>query len=128
MLCTCAELSTLLTRVASVAAELEGALERCVAGYESGGGLAPRTLACLPPYPVQCGRVANAGGMPHCQVYTAAAGDTIAGLAAAFGVSHQELFAANPLYGDAELAGGDPVYIPPWSPMECRTWAGPTPK
>jgi LysM repeat protein len=66
--------------------------------------------------------------MPHCQVYTAAAGDTIAGLAAAFGVSHQELFAANPLYGDAELAGGDPVYIPPWSPMECRTWAGPTPK
>jgi hypothetical protein len=63
MLCTCAELSTLLTRVASVAAELEGALERCVAGYESGGGLAPRTLACLPPYPVQCGRVANAGAL-----------------------------------------------------------------
>lgn len=65
--------------------------------------------------------------MPHCQVYTAAAGDTLAELAAAFGVPYRDLFGVNPLYGEGDLGEGDPVYIPPWSPMECRTWAGPTP-
>lgn len=58
---TLAQLPTLPPSPLPAAAELESALQKCVEGYGSGDSLAPGTLACLPPYPAQCSRVANAG-------------------------------------------------------------------
>lgn len=101
--------------------DLEEALLLCVSGYTPGSALPNGTLACLPPWPEECLRVENAGGLPQCQIYTAAAGDTVDSLAAAFGLSDQELFATNPLHSGDTIPAGEPVYIPPWEAVACRT-------
>ncbi|EFN55529.1 hypothetical protein CHLNCDRAFT_133965 [Chlorella variabilis] len=103
--------------LSQAADDLEEALLLCVSGYTPGSALPNGTLACLPPWPEECLRVENAGGLPQCQIYTAAAGDTVDSLAAAFGLSDQELFATNPLHSGDTIPAGEPVYIPPCGSM-----------
>jgi LysM repeat protein len=83
----------------------------------SAGILQPNKYLKLPTWSQTCGDPNKAGD--SCRVYIVSTGDFVAGIAAAFGVSSDDILAVNPgLSAGAVLQNGQPIKIPPF-PASC---------
>jgi LysM repeat protein len=82
-----------------------------------GGILQPQKFLKLPPWSNTCGDPNKSG--EACRVYVVTQGDFIAGIAAAYGITVDELLSVNPgLDANSVLQNGQPIKIPPF-PASC---------
>lgn len=82
-----------------------------------GGILQPQKFLKLPPWSNTCGDPNKSG--EACRVYIVQQGDFIAGIAAAYGITVDELLSVNPgLDANSVLQNGQPIKIPPF-PASC---------
>lgn len=82
-----------------------------------GGILQPQKFLKLPPWSNTCGDPNKSG--EACRVYIVQQGDFIAGIAAAYGITVDELLSVNPaLNANTVLQNGQPIKIPPF-PASC---------
>jgi LysM repeat protein len=84
---------------------------------QAGGILQPNKYLKLPPWSNQCGDPNKSG--ESCRLYIVKQGDFIAGIAAAYGVTVDDLLAVNPgLDANSVLQNSQPIKIPPF-PASC---------
>ena len=84
---------------------------------QAGGILQPNKYLKLPPWSNQCGDPNKSG--ESCRLYIVNSGDFIAGIAAAYGVTVDDLLSVNPgLDANSVLQNSQPIKIPPF-PASC---------